>query len=1022
VKKDLKITISIDKKTGNLKVVQGEIDSFSNKLSKAKGSADGFSKNLAGIARAAVGLYSVTKAIDIMKESVASLVNTASMFEKYNTTLKTIEGSSQKAQKSMEWITNFASHTPYQLDKVTEAFIKLKSYGITPTDGTLRTLGDAASGLGKNLNDAVEAMADAVVGENERLKEFGIRASMQGSKIAYSWMDASGKAKHIVIQNNSEIIKSTLTAIFNSKYAGAMEAQSKTFSGMISNIQDNWTKFQNNIMKGGLYDYLKSIVHVVGDRLSEAFKVTAQNTQAFATKAINWIDNVIGALGFLKDAVAGIQVVVKSLQLGFLYLVKGITYVIDTGISSINYLLSKYNSLPDWARGDKVQLFGKLGQSSINSEIADTTQEIKDLVANLDSGRKSAKSFLRDVHIAFKTIGKDTKSVAKNEVKGAIDGAYSSTEANIKKMQIKAAQTALGDKTTLDRVFENINRAMDDQFFNAMTGKFKSFGDWLKDFWSAIMQSMARGLSKTLADFMMGGIKGGIQNRFAGAGLFGAAGMAGTRLSAAGIKAAGGKYGEAFVTNGGTIVDQSGKILKAGTDTNNIISNAGNVAQVGMLASALYAPSYYVGQGAGIMYGAGFTGTGNFLAGSANVLGGGGISGLDGAAFAGGALTAGLLGAAGGYALGSIGDKLLGADTKAGKYGAIGGTIGAIAGSIVPGIGTLLGGAIGSALGSVIGGFFGSTKMTGSQQGIDIFGTASAQSVSGREWLVQHFKKKSWFHSSSWDEWSYKCFSRRQQEAIKSVIGTFDRLMWMMGDTEKTLKIQGGRYSSIENFLNAGVVKSFIKQIMGLGDLYKTSYGFFLSYKTITADGKTLNRVYQVWKDYAKSINKKVYEAFSDVVNSYVTSRRSFQEWYYGFKGDSIGLAKYQKQTALEDLNIIQKTIGKDAAGVTIENYMQAYKDAVKKNFTPQVVKQWKALGEALIKASEAQKKYTEALKSNTAIFNGRADMMLAGAYNATAIDMLNAQRDADQTNRALFYAILKELKKQTSISQGLAA
>ena len=46
----------------------------------------------------------------------------------------------------------------------------------------------------------------------------------------------------------------------------------------------------------------------------------------------------------------------------------------------------------------------------------------------------------------------------------------------------------------------------------------------------------------------------------------------------------------------------------------------------------------------------------------------------------------------------------------------------------------------------------------------------------------------------------------------------------------------------------------------------------------------------------------------------------------------------------------------------------------------------------------------------------------LAGSYNATAIDMLQAQNDANETNKMLFYAILKELKKQTSISQGLVA
>jgi len=1000
VTKDLKIKISIDKKTGELKVVNGELNKVSNSVKKAGDATGKFSKRLVDMAHTAVGLYAVTKAFDMMYESAKQFINTASMFEKYNTTLKTIEGSSQKASQSMDWITNFAAKTPYQLDQVTASFIKLKSYGITPTDGTLKTLGDTASGLGKSLNDAVEAMADAVVGENERLKEFGIRASKQGNQIAYSWMTASGKSKHIIIQNNSEIIQSTLTAIFNSKYAGAMEAQSRTLAGMLSNMQDNWTKFQNKAMQNGLYQYLKSIVYVVGERLSEAFKVTADNTQSFATKAINWIDNVIGALGFMKDAVTGIQVVVKGLEIGFYYLVKGITYVVDAGIDSINYLIEKYNSLPEWLRGEKIGIFNNLGQGAIDNEITKSKQEIDKLVASLEDGRKSAKDFLKDVDVAFKTLGKDTKDVAKEEVKGAMDGAYTSTTNNVKKMQEKAARAALGDKTTLDRVFDNINKAMEYQFFDAMTGKFKSFGSWLQDFWSSITESMARGLSKTLADSMMGGIRGGIQNQFRGFGLFGSAGAVGTSLSASGVQSVGGKVGEAFVTKGGTVIDASGKILKAGTDSNSILSNTSNLSQASAWAGALYAPSYYMGQAAGMAYGAGFTGTGSFLAGSANVLGGGGISGLSGAAWAGGALTAGALGGLGGYALGSIGDKLFGADTKAANYGAIGGSIGAVVGSVVPGLGTLIGGAIGAALGSVVGGFFGSTSMTGSEQGIDIFGSASSESVKGREWLVKHMKKSSWFSSSSWDEWSYSGFSDKQIGAIKSVIGTFDQLLWMMGDTEKTLTIQGGRYSSIESFLNNGVVKAFLTE-------------------TTTAN---LSDVYSVWSDYAKSVNKKIYEAFSDVVNNYVSSRRGFQEWYLGFKGNSIGLAKYQQQTALEDLSIVQRTIGESAAGVTIENYMSAYKKAIETNFTPQVVDQWKALGEALMKASDAQKKYQDALTGGTSVVNGRADMMLAGAYNATAIDLLSAQNNADETNKLLFYAILKELKKQTSISQGLVA
>ena len=48
------------------------------------------------------------------------------------------------------------------------------------------------------------------------------------------------------------------------------------------------------------------------------------------------------------------------------------------------------------------------------------------------------------------------------------------------------------------------------------------------------------------------------------------------------------------------------------------------------------------------------------------------------------------LGGLGGYALGTLGDKLFGAKTKAGTYGAIGGAIG----SVIPVIGTIAGAAI----------------------------------------------------------------------------------------------------------------------------------------------------------------------------------------------------------------------------------------------------------------------------------------------------------------------------------------
>lgn len=185
-------------------------------------------------------------------------IDTAAEFEQFRTVLTTVEGSSEKAQRSMNWVSDFASKTPYELAQVTEAFVRLRTYGMDPTDGLLRTLGDTSAAMGKPLMQSVEAIADAVTGEYERLKEFGIKAETAGNKVRFAYTDAAGDQRYkIVEKNNRAMTQSTLAAIWNEKYGGAMESMSNTWSGMISNISDQWTRFAVKVMEAGVFDWLK---------------------------------------------------------------------------------------------------------------------------------------------------------------------------------------------------------------------------------------------------------------------------------------------------------------------------------------------------------------------------------------------------------------------------------------------------------------------------------------------------------------------------------------------------------------------------------------------------------------------------------------------------------------------------------------------------------------------------------------------------------------------------------------------
>jgi phage tail tape-measure protein len=71
------------------------------------------------------------------------MFGTASKFEQFSVMLTGIEGSADKARKSMAWVQDFAQKTPYELDDVMDAFVKLKAYGIDPMNGSPAALATA---------------------------------------------------------------------------------------------------------------------------------------------------------------------------------------------------------------------------------------------------------------------------------------------------------------------------------------------------------------------------------------------------------------------------------------------------------------------------------------------------------------------------------------------------------------------------------------------------------------------------------------------------------------------------------------------------------------------------------------------------------------------------------------------------------------------------------------------------------------------------------------------------------------
>jgi len=206
---------------------------------KGKEGIGGITKSLGGLGPAIVGAFSVTAVLGFAK----AVFDTTANFEKLGAVLKNTLGSGAQASLALEGIKEFAKTTPFAVAELTASFVKLANQGFTPTTNQLRKLGDLASSTGKGFDQLTEAIIDAQVGEFERLKDFGIRASKAGDQVKFTFKDVETQVKF----SNTAIREYILSLGDYEGVAGSAAAVSATLGGKVNNLGDAWDNFLNSI-------------------------------------------------------------------------------------------------------------------------------------------------------------------------------------------------------------------------------------------------------------------------------------------------------------------------------------------------------------------------------------------------------------------------------------------------------------------------------------------------------------------------------------------------------------------------------------------------------------------------------------------------------------------------------------------------------------------------------------------------------------------------------------------------------
>ena len=359
----------------------------------------------------------------------------------------------------------------------------------------------------------------------------------------------------------------------------------------------------------------------------------------------------------------------------------------------------------------------------------------------------------------------------------------------------------------------SMSKTVDDGFFNFFIGKTKSLKTALKDIGTNLMRDLISPYARTLSQGLAGG--------------FGALLGGGSNLAsiASNLGLAKNDRGGWDGTIGGTTVELSstGQILR-GADaldksTTSLLSSVSNLQSAyslltsgytGFISSftstpALNAASWlsmhgYAGLGQGV-YGFG-TGVKGALT-ATQFSSAGTAPYMAGSAFGGAAL---------GYGIGYLGDKLF----KANTYASTGGALGGAAGGLIAGMkaGSSMGpwgAVIGAVAGALIGGAFGKKKATGS--GISVLQDITAGDALSNQNIRSYvdMQKKGWFSKKSWTEMSD--LDDASMREIGAQLRSMDRMASRAGALA-SLTLKTGKYSG-ESLANEGFAKAILRSMTG---------------------------------------------------------------------------------------------------------------------------------------------------------------------------------------------------------------
>ena len=309
------------------KVVYQFVGDKTNLDSTMKSIGSGFSK----LGSTMVNVVStLTKALATSTVALTTFgVNYNAQMETYQAGLETLLGSSEKAISTMEQIKEDARTTPFDVSGLTQANRLLISTGISAEEAreTILALGNAVSASGGG-NDELQRMSVNL----QQIKNAGKATALDIRQFAYAGIniyqllaDYTGKTTEEVkdMEISYEVLSGALKQASKEggKFYNAMNKQSKTLKGQISNLKDGFSMLAGSLSEP-VFNYIKdNILPGINDEIDNLNEMIGEKGIGGTLEYL--IDKIIDAIPGAIDKIIefidknGAKIIDKALDIFF---------------------------------------------------------------------------------------------------------------------------------------------------------------------------------------------------------------------------------------------------------------------------------------------------------------------------------------------------------------------------------------------------------------------------------------------------------------------------------------------------------------------------------------------------------------------------------------------------------------------------------------------------------------------------------------------------------------------------------